>query len=375
MERGRNVFGVLVTVTFILIFIIGIPFYLKAKDLKKDETDVLNFVSEHPDKCSLYLIENDETVIDYHSEKLMPLASSVKIIVAVEFSKQVADGRLDPNQMISLSELDKFYIPRTDGGAHDKWLQSLGDNVVDGHVSLYDVARGMIQFSSNANTEFLIDLLGVDNINARMKLLGIVDHSDIYYFTSSFLLPAAMKHEKKLSNAETIHLINSMDREQYGSYCKKIHQQLRDERDQLLNHLEKHLHNPKFERIISDRLPASTAKEYALLMNKIHSESILSGEGLSVLRHLLESHSYRSDKILRIGAKGGSTRYVATIALYAERVDNHRYALAFFVHDPDGVEITWVQQKFSLFVKKLLEDRQFKAKVQSQLVSPFHLPY
>lgn len=82
---------------------------------------------------------------------------------------------------------------------------------------------------------------------------------------------------------------------------------------------------------------------------------------------MLESHSNRTDKLLKMGVKGGSTRYISTVALYAESHTHHRYALAFFIYDPDGIEIMWVQQKLPLFVKKLLEDEPFRAKVQAQL--------
>ena len=39
-------------------------------------------------------------------------------------------------------------------------------------ISLLNVARGMMMFSSNANTEFLMDLLGLDNVK-NLSLIHI----------------------------------------------------------------------------------------------------------------------------------------------------------------------------------------------------------
>ena len=38
----------------------------------------------------------------------------------------------------------------------------------------------MIIYSSNANTDYLIDLLGVNNINQRINALGLKQHEEVY---------------------------------------------------------------------------------------------------------------------------------------------------------------------------------------------------
>ena len=52
----------------------------------------------------------------------MPLASTVKIIMAIEFAKQASHNVFNENERIPLSELDKYYIPNTDGDAHPGWI-------------------------------------------------------------------------------------------------------------------------------------------------------------------------------------------------------------------------------------------------------------
>ena len=79
---------------------------------------LLNFIKANPKRSSLYLVQNDTLLVHLNENVMMPLASTVKILVAVEFSKQAANKVFDENEMVSLNELDKYYLPNTDGGAH-----------------------------------------------------------------------------------------------------------------------------------------------------------------------------------------------------------------------------------------------------------------
>ena len=40
-----------------------------------------------------------------------------KIVIAVEFAKQVSEGKISRDEQISLHELNKYYVKDTDGGA------------------------------------------------------------------------------------------------------------------------------------------------------------------------------------------------------------------------------------------------------------------
>lgn len=96
----------------------------------------------------MYVMENDRVLIDYQSDVKRPLASVLKIILAIELAEQAAEGRIDMNEAVPLDSLRRFYIPGTDGGAHPSWLDALGPAVTaDGTVSLMEAAKGMIHYS------------------------------------------------------------------------------------------------------------------------------------------------------------------------------------------------------------------------------------
>ncbi len=87
--------------------------------------EIIKFIKDNPKKASIVLIENGKEVLNYNSNQLMPLASAAKTMIAIEFSNQVAAKKFKANQNIAISELNKYYIPFTDGGAHIQWLKSL----------------------------------------------------------------------------------------------------------------------------------------------------------------------------------------------------------------------------------------------------------
>src|SRR5699024_2077170 len=90
-------------------------------------------------------------------------------------------------------------------------------------VPLHVVAKGMIHFSSNANTEFLLDLLGMRQINENLSALGLDKHEEIYFFTSSFLIPPYLHMEESLSKRKVKRKIREMSMEDYKAYSGIIH--------------------------------------------------------------------------------------------------------------------------------------------------------
>ena len=117
---------------------------------KDKESKVISFMKDNPDKIAITLIRNDSVIVDLNSSKVMPLASTVKILVAIEYAEQAASGKINPDEVIDKKDLNIYYVPKTDGGAHPRWLEKLEGKP----ITLREVAKGMIQYSSNANTEY-----------------------------------------------------------------------------------------------------------------------------------------------------------------------------------------------------------------------------
>ena len=90
---------------------------------KPNENLILDFIKKNPNKSAIVIVRNDTILAQRNNNNKMPLASTVKIIIAIEYAIQSASGELDPNETVPLEELEKFYIPNTDGGAHPRMVK------------------------------------------------------------------------------------------------------------------------------------------------------------------------------------------------------------------------------------------------------------
>lgn len=95
---------------------------------------------------------------------------------------------MNPDELVFLSDLDKFYVPNTDGGAHSSWLKSVKDKISDDKIAIREIAKGMIKFSSNANTQWLLNKLEIQKVNTRIDSLGLKNHSKIYNIVSALFV-------------------------------------------------------------------------------------------------------------------------------------------------------------------------------------------
>ncbi len=210
--------GILVGVIIVL-GVVGFYYFMPNKSL------VLNFIKENPDKTAIKLVRNDTVLVEINPNKVMPLASTVKIIIAIEYAEQAAAGKVNPEELIEVTELDKYYVPNTDGGAHPSWLKKVENKIQDDRITIREIAKGMIAFSSNANTEWLCEKLGLENINGRLDSLGVKDHTDIYYIVSALFI--GKEKFANLKNKELQAELSRMPIEEYRQAMIDIHSKLK----------------------------------------------------------------------------------------------------------------------------------------------------
>ena len=79
---------------------------------------LLPFILKNKDKASLYIVQNDSILAKQYENTLMPQASIVKILIAIELVKQAAGNVIDEHCLVALIEPDKYALPLTDGWAH-----------------------------------------------------------------------------------------------------------------------------------------------------------------------------------------------------------------------------------------------------------------
>ena len=122
-------------------------------------------LEELPGKIGFYYenMVTGERFLYRADEKLMA-ASVIKLYVMAAAFRRIADGRLDAGQMITTSKAD--FVPSCGAVAYlHEGLQ----------VTVLDLVTLMIIFSDNTATNILIDLIGMEEINEEIRLLGFKD--------------------------------------------------------------------------------------------------------------------------------------------------------------------------------------------------------
>lgn len=95
-------------------------------------------------------------------DEIFPAASVIKIHILVELFKQAEEGRVDLEKTIPLRKEDKV------GGSGV--LMELHEGI---SLTLKDLATLMIVISDNTASNMLIDIVGMQNVNRRMRKFGL----------------------------------------------------------------------------------------------------------------------------------------------------------------------------------------------------------
>lgn len=355
--------GVSILVFFLILF--QVRFQREVR--QSGPADLVQFVrdNESSKRAALFIRYNGKVIASVNPSVKMPLASTVKIIVAIEYARQAADGRIDPEQPVSLDALRSFYVPKTDGGAHEAWLSHVQAMYGNDSVPLSEVASGMIAYSSNANTEYLLQLLGINNVNDVLSLFGLTDHEPVYPLVSTLFVPARLITENEWTKKQTAQRIEQMKLAEYRHCSIDIHEHWPPSHQEI-----KHMYrmmNMTFQKLWSDRLPRSTVEEYASVMAKLNSKSFLSKEVHAYLDPVLEQimkEPANQQWLLHAGKKGGSTAFVLTEAMYATAKEGGHMELAFFSDGLTVLEQAKLLRALNTFERELLQNESYRQKIK-----------
>ena len=336
-----------------------------AQGFTPDEKVVLEFIRDYPNQSAIKLVRNDTTLALQNPDKMMPLASTMKIIIAIEYAEQAASGDLDPDELIPLEEVAKYYLPNTDANAHPAWLQSVSTKTEDGSISIRELAKGMISHSSNANSEWLLDRLGIEKVNARIDSLGIQHHEDIFYFVSALLI--GKEQLKELQGNDLLAALKGMTLIEYAEASAEIHEKLKSGFTYQLELADLGI---DIQRVWSDNFPASTVSEYADLMGKINSRTYFSPETQNYLDEVMEflmQNPANRGIFQHAGMKGGSSAFILTKSLYVTDTEGNTTEMAYFFDELWPITNMRLQQNMNQFELKVLTDPVFRKLVAMEL--------
>ncbi|MED4017727.1 serine hydrolase [Sutcliffiella cohnii] len=349
----------LIIAGIVLLFIAGGAFYL----FHDDPNYVENYIKNNPELASMHVIVNGEVIVSQESDVKRPLASVVKTIVAIAYANEVVKGTIDSEERIPLDELEKFHLANTDGGAHPAWLNEMREagKVVNNEVSLQEVAKGMIRYSSNANTDFLLEKLGEASINRVVEELELENHDPVFPIVASLLASEYIndQHGGGLSNQQLEEMLQSITLEEYRELAWEIHNVLKKGEAAFFDGT---VSIPmELQKIWSNRLPNATVEDYGKVMEAISNDKATLPGGEGILREIMEwpmeLHASNREKYAHFGAKGGSTAFVLNQALYIEDKNGKKIEVIIFTEGFNFIEFIKMNRSMNSFLLKVLNER------------------
>ncbi|MDQ0815555.1 D-alanyl-D-alanine carboxypeptidase [Bacillus pumilus] len=348
----------------VVILYVMVQILLYKRDMKKTKEDLLTFVAKNKKDVSVTIIENDDVVLDWNGDQKTPLASTVKLMVLFHFVKSVSSGGIKLDEKVALSDIERFYIDRTDGGAHTYWLEV---NDFSEHATLLDIAKGMMQVSSNACTDYLIDRLGLEKINDRMKQAGLTEHDELMPVTPKLLWSSYVSDHRR----DALKQMSGVTDEQYKSLMNEIFNIMKNdpEHKKALEEkmTKKNLLSFRIQSLLTQKMTKSTTNQYAQFMKRLHDE-LLTIEEKSLFSQIVLGETLKTEKDQYIWYKGGSTLFVFTAALY-RKTDTSSISISLFINDTKANHSHWVGEVFNEFMLTVAVDQNFRHRLVQALTT------
>jgi len=368
--RGGHIVNILKIVGIVagVIIVAVIAFFVITKyDLSKEDPNyVLKYIKEHKDDetSSLFIKRNGEVLTSINANKKLPLASTAKIVIAVEFAKQVSEGKISRDEQISLHELEKYYVKDTDGGAHPAWLEDAETRklVKNGQIALEEVAKGMIHYSSNANTTYLLEKLGIERVNESIKELELTSHDKFTSYTAALYMRGYVEKELHVPENQSLKTLRNMSKDEYNKHVLQIQEWMKDEEEWKKRDIPLKV-DMEFQRIWSDRLVGANAKDYMSIMERINSRKYFPKSMQEEIENIFKG-TVKNSKFEYAGQKGGSTAFVLTKSLYTTDKKGNKVEVVIMFNDiEDQVVYQKLRNNVDYFIRDVITSEEFRNKL------------
>ncbi|MCY8106122.1 serine hydrolase [Bacillus mojavensis] len=362
-ERGNSLF-LIVLILIVAVFLFGffgLAAFLKRRDRNRTVEDLTRFMFSHPERFSLTIIQNDQILLNHNGSKMFPLASTVKILFLLAFVHEVRKNQISFNDTVSIIEIDKFYIPNTDGGAHDNWKskENIGQT-----VTMKEVLIGMMRYSSNACTDYIYLRVGKDNIQKIIDKYLPDNHTPVFSINSSMLVAPYLKKYKKKKTKEISGYMKEMKQKYFMDISGETFDALVHGKAAPLisslpsaNHIE-------IQKEFTRKLPSSSSENYASLMYRLGTGDLLSEVEKGLLDEITGQPNPQAEN--RIWYKGGSTLFVMTSAIFKETASDS-ISLAFFIEDMNRLDMLWIDHVYQPFLQKITTEPLFRQQLIADL--------
>lgn len=124
-----------------------------------------------PSKVSLLVQAEGAPAVSLFANRPMRMRSVYKSAIGLAYAREVAKDPSFATKAVSLDLIDKVDPGYFDGGAHANWKATLPAGATE--TTHEAVAKGMLHQSSNTCTQYMLDAIGHDKVNAIIAEQGL----------------------------------------------------------------------------------------------------------------------------------------------------------------------------------------------------------
>jgi hypothetical protein len=360
-------------IIFILIGIIAITtatFFSISYFRYTSTSAVLNYIRTHADNVAVLCARPGRPNLEFtqNENERFPLAASYNLVLISAYADQVSKGQIDPTEVIPLTDLDRFLLPGTDGGALYALINSLGTGRTS--LTMDELAQGILVYGSNAAADYLASRLqgldfspffgrmGLTNTHLQGSYLGLflyLNNHETGLFAEEDLTPKELLNEQtRLAN---LYLTDLAWRDAERKYTG-----IRSNNAPL--GIQK--------QVFSQFGMQGSASELATIVSAIYSPpGVMEFETQNILRRLLEwpnrFNPSKTTDFKTLASAGGAWPGTFANAWYAENAGSESTVLVVLYRDmPDDFWNTWAtafsHQKFENLVLSNSDCAQFTTK-------------
>ena len=337
----------------------------------QDAEDMLVYLERYPDTTALvvYSVSEDGSidagreVIAHNGDLVVPLASTVKIVLLGSYAQAIVQGDIAAVETVTLAEWERFYLPGTDGGAHIAALDELGIEHVDGlavdstvTVTLDQLAHAMIRFSDNAATDLLFARLGAGAVARFVADAGMGDQEPFTSMSGMFL--SWGNHESGVLNGERAAELLAMSpaglQAERDHWDDKMADEMWRAEEQRWRISGSSLASLRHQYVVAQLGSGGSANDYARLMALIATDNLIATELTAIMKRHLDwpmENAPISAAYSEFGTKGGSLAGVLTEASYAVPLDGVYAAetrvVVLFMNEIPGTPFGIMAQSFA----------------------------
>jgi hypothetical protein len=232
--------------------------------------NLAEFVGEQPQWVSItsYNVNDPDSGIFYQENIPRALGATSNLFLLIEYERQVAEGRLNPGEIIELSEIKKFALPEISQNNHQK----LVDEFTDGTTPLDDVVKAMIQNSDLVAADYLWFRLGGENLKSLIDSLNLAGTALPVPFSGMYL-----RINPTISDTSTLNKLSFGD---FTNQSIQLAERLKNDETfntEIKNEFEDNRLSLNFmqERDALAYFPKTTTRELADLMAQLLRDEVL----------------------------------------------------------------------------------------------------